>query len=163
MYECVGYGKTGCSLPGKAQEDLLSLPITHPTRRKMSGTARSGLFLTARRGLLTSDGVIGRDNHSNLKATIGFTRAARRAGMKLAANPVNRIIAEHTIAVRGSDGATTSSCAISCPAPTPNNHPVPSPTDIRMAASFSTSLKTRLGVAPRAIRIPISRVRRVTE
>ena len=27
----------------------------------MSGTARSGLFLTARRGLLTSDGVIGRD------------------------------------------------------------------------------------------------------
>src|ERR1019366_1663422 len=40
----------------------LSLPITHPTRRKMSGTARSGLFLTARRGLSTSDGVIGRDN-----------------------------------------------------------------------------------------------------
>src|ERR1035441_7547009 len=40
----------------------LSLPITHPTRRKMSGTARSGLFLTARRGLLTSDGVIGRDS-----------------------------------------------------------------------------------------------------
>ena len=30
-------------------------------RRKMSGTARSGLFLTARRGLLTSDRVIGRD------------------------------------------------------------------------------------------------------
>src|ERR1035441_1481730 len=40
----------------------MSLPITHPTRRKMSGTARSGLFLTARRGLLTSDGVIGRDS-----------------------------------------------------------------------------------------------------
>jgi hypothetical protein len=33
----------------------------------MSGTARSGLFLTARRGLLTSDGVIGRDN-TNLDA-----------------------------------------------------------------------------------------------
>src|ERR1022692_3569565 len=27
------------------------LPKTHPTRRKMSGTARSGLFLNARRGL----------------------------------------------------------------------------------------------------------------
>src|ERR1035441_7576545 len=48
---------------------ILSLPITHPTRRKMSGTARSGLFLTARRGLLTSDGVIGSHNGTTGSST----------------------------------------------------------------------------------------------
>jgi hypothetical protein len=69
--------------PSERPSDDLSLPITHPTRRKMSGTARSGLFLTARRGLLTSDGVICRDSHvqtalSNARATPCLTSQLSR-------------------------------------------------------------------------------------
>ena len=59
----------GVLLYAMSGNELLSLPITHPTRRKMSGTACSGLFLTARRGLLTSDGVIGRDSQAGLEFT----------------------------------------------------------------------------------------------
>ena len=53
----------------------------------MSGTARSGLFLTARRGLLTSDGVIGRDSLFIMRRLIGMWGWRRHCCVRLDALP----------------------------------------------------------------------------
>src|SRR5439155_16026035 len=102
--------------------------------------------------------------YSTLSASDGSTRAARRAGMRLAtADTLSRIIAApahdtgSAAPIPYSAPATTRAAAIAA------RHPAARPTTATTNPCFMMRPRTVDGCAPSAIRIPISRVRRATE
>src|SRR5882762_9499513 len=102
-------------------------------------------------------------HHSYLKATIGSTREARETGTTMARQVTKSIMTAAPRMVTGSDDDTPNSWLATnrlaiIPAKTPETIPKPN----NLNASFATSQITALGLEPSAMRMPISRVLRVT-
>src|SRR6266542_711416 len=104
-----------------------------------------------------------RVRHSYRKAVVGSTRAARSAGRRADKEQAKTKHAKGAAMLQMSDGFTSYRRAVmNCEAATPPARPSTRPISVTSPISESTKLTTRSGRAPRATRIPISRVRWTT-
>ena len=101
--------------------------------------------------------------YSYLRAAIGSTRDARRAGRYAASSAAPSIAEAANKMVTGSAGVTPNSIAsIRRAAGTSAAKPIANPATTSVTASRTIIPTTEEGVAPKAIRSPISAVRRTT-
>src|SRR5579872_988727 len=120
--------------------------------------APAGYAASRLRHLACGDGV-----YSHRKAVIGSTREARCAGRKPATAATPRRIEEETITAAGSFADTPNSMPVtSLPPANATGTAMAMPIEISRSASPKIMRSTPLREAPKAIRTPISAVRRFT-
>src|ERR1051325_11570272 len=152
------------------------VPVEHAEHRKQRGLAGAGgahdrhelarcngegdLAQDVEPAVALGDGLleVGELNHSDLKTTIGSTRAARRAGRELASSDASANTRATPPKVDGSLGLTPYSRAPSSrQTARATNAPSPIPTLASRMPPPTTRLMTSRPLAPSASRMPISR------